>query len=53
MKVNIVHIHFLVYLAMLCQLLSLYITNETMGARGSVMVKALCYKPVGREFDTR
>jgi hypothetical protein len=23
------------------------------GARGSVVVKALCYKPEGREFDTR
>jgi hypothetical protein len=24
-----------------------------MGARGSVVVKALCYKMEGREFDTR
>jgi hypothetical protein len=23
------------------------------GASGSVVVKALCYKPEGREFDTR
>jgi hypothetical protein len=23
------------------------------GARGSVVVKALCYKPEGRTFDTR
>jgi hypothetical protein len=23
------------------------------GARGSVVVKALCYKPEGREFETR
>jgi hypothetical protein len=23
------------------------------GAHGSVVVKALCYKPEGREFDTR
>jgi hypothetical protein len=23
------------------------------GARSSVVVKALCYKPEGREFDTR
>jgi hypothetical protein len=23
------------------------------GARGSVVVKALCYKPEGRGFDTR
>jgi hypothetical protein len=23
------------------------------GARGSVVVKALCYKPEGREFDSR
>jgi hypothetical protein len=24
-----------------------------MGARGSVVVKALCYKPEGRGFDSR
>jgi hypothetical protein len=24
-----------------------------MGARGSVVVKALCYKPEGRGFETR
>jgi hypothetical protein len=24
-----------------------------LGARGSVVVKALCYKPEGRGFDTR
>jgi hypothetical protein len=39
-----------------------YITNTCtfniepssyMGARGSVMVKALCYKPEGRVFDIR
>jgi hypothetical protein len=27
--------------------------KETPGARGSVVVKALCYKPEGRWFDTR
>jgi hypothetical protein len=26
---------------------------ENIGARGSVVVKALCYKPVGRGFDSR
>jgi hypothetical protein len=26
---------------------------KLMGARGSVVVKALCYKPEGRGFDTR
>jgi hypothetical protein len=24
-----------------------------LGARGSVVVKALCYKPEGRRFETR
>jgi hypothetical protein len=29
-------------------------TNATgMGARGSEVVKALCYKPEGRGFDSR
>jgi hypothetical protein len=28
-------------------------TGTTLGARGSVMVKELCYKPEGRGFDTR
>jgi hypothetical protein len=27
--------------------------REETGARGSVVVKALCYKPEGRGFDTR
>jgi hypothetical protein len=26
---------------------------EATGARGTVVVKALCYKPEGRGFDTR
>jgi hypothetical protein len=26
---------------------------DDLGARGSVVVKALCYKPEGRGFDTR
>jgi hypothetical protein len=29
------------------------ITSEMLGARGSIVVKALCYKPEGRGFDTR
>jgi hypothetical protein len=28
-------------------------TLKIKGARGSVVVKALCYKPEGRGFDTR
>jgi hypothetical protein len=28
-------------------------TKKTAGARGSVVVKALCYKPEGRGFDTQ
>jgi hypothetical protein len=28
-------------------------TTLYMGARGSVVVKALCYKPEGRGFETR
>jgi hypothetical protein len=28
-------------------------TQHYMGARGSVVVKALCYKPEGRGFETR
>jgi hypothetical protein len=27
--------------------------NFLKGARGSIVVKALCYKPEGRGFDTR
>jgi hypothetical protein len=27
--------------------------RNILGARGSVVVKALCYKPEGRWFDTR
>jgi hypothetical protein len=27
--------------------------SQTIGARGSVVIKALCYKPEGRGFDTR
>jgi hypothetical protein len=27
--------------------------SSSLGARGSVMVKALCYKPEDRGFDTR
>jgi hypothetical protein len=27
--------------------------SKLKGARGSVVVKALCYKPEGRGFDTR
>jgi hypothetical protein len=30
-----------------------FIYTAVCGARGSVMVKALCYKPEGRGFDTR
>jgi hypothetical protein len=29
------------------------ICTSTFGARGSVVVMALCYKPEGRGFDTR
>jgi hypothetical protein len=29
------------------------IPAQSLGARGSVVVKALFYKPEGREFDTR
>jgi hypothetical protein len=32
------------------QIFSLHLIS---GARGSVVVKALCYKPKGRGFDTR
>jgi hypothetical protein len=28
-------------------------TEEWKGVRGSVVVKALCYKPEGRGFDSR
>jgi hypothetical protein len=28
-------------------------TEGKIGARGSVVVKALCYKPEGRGFDSR
>jgi hypothetical protein len=28
-------------------------TSKVVGARGSVVVKALCYKPKGRGFDSR
>jgi hypothetical protein len=31
----------------------LEIVNSHIGARGCVVVKALCYKPEGRGFDTR
>jgi hypothetical protein len=30
-----------------------YETAQLYGARGSIMVKALCYKPEGRGFKTR
>jgi hypothetical protein len=30
-----------------------WIINMALGARGSVVVKALCYKPEGRGFETR
>jgi hypothetical protein len=30
-----------------------HLYGMTVGARGSVVVKALCYKPVGRGFETR
>jgi hypothetical protein len=33
--------------------LYIYIYIYVPGARGSVVVKALCYKPEGRGFDTR
>jgi hypothetical protein len=31
----------------------LNITHKVLGERGRVVVKALCYKPQGRGFDTR
>jgi hypothetical protein len=31
----------------------LFVIFFTRGTRGSVVVKALCYKPEGRGFDTR
>jgi hypothetical protein len=34
-----------------CRVISILILNST--ARGSVVVKALCYKPEGCGFDTR
>jgi hypothetical protein len=30
-----------------------FATEHVKGARGSVVVKTLCYKPEGREFETR
>jgi hypothetical protein len=33
--------------------LFIYLLIVYLGARGSVVVKALCYKPEGRGFDTR
>jgi hypothetical protein len=33
--------------------LKLYSYLMELGARGSVVVKALCYKPEGRGFDSR
>jgi hypothetical protein len=30
-----------------------FLTLYKLGARGSVVVKALCYKPEGRGFETR
>jgi hypothetical protein len=33
--------------------LKMYQTYESCGARGSVVVKALCYKPEGRGFKSR
>jgi hypothetical protein len=35
-----------------CKLLEIVFTISQRGARGSVVVKALCYKPEGRGFDT-
>jgi hypothetical protein len=32
---------------------SLFNVDDSMEAQGSVMVKALCYKPEGRRFDIR
>jgi hypothetical protein len=32
---------------------SVQLNNNKIGARGSVVVKALCYKPEGRGFETR
>ena len=34
-------------------LVKIYINNRVVGARGGVVVKALCYKPAGRGFDSR
>jgi hypothetical protein len=37
-----------------CMYVSRYVCMYVMcGARGSIVVKALCYKPEGRGFDTR
>jgi hypothetical protein len=36
-----------------CAFLNMERTVIVSGSRGSVVVKALCYKPEGREFDTR
>jgi hypothetical protein len=30
----------------------IYTSTQTIGTRGSVVFKALCYKPEGRGFDT-
>ena len=35
-----------------CLCVNVYCTTAT-GARGDVVVKALCYKPAGRGFDSR
>jgi hypothetical protein len=40
-------IHIIGYKELTCS------TCSVVGARGSVVVKALCYKPEGRGFDTR
>jgi hypothetical protein len=43
--------HFLVGYVLQSHIYSVYVF--ALGTRGSVVVKALCYKPEGRGFETR
>jgi hypothetical protein len=36
-----------------CSIPNLGLLNIYLGARGSLVVNALCYKPEGRRFETR
>jgi hypothetical protein len=46
------HATFLYVFSLLCKRIILVLYGQV-GVRGSVVVKALCYKPEGRGFETR